>query len=946
MIKTTQDLNSNWFAVPEKENCRNKKDYYLSFDEENCVKTDIPATVKDLFPKASTAIWYYKRFNCDLTPDKDHRIYLEFQKVISLCEAWVNGIYVGKHLHSEEKFYFDVTDALKEGENLVALRVYGPVWGKDGEEGISMQTMPNFAQVYAYYTVIPLTGIYEKVSLVKKPLCSVKDLYINPDVKSKSVTVELTLENKSSQNESIEADFEIYDKGSLISSLSKAFSVKGEGRLTESVTLEMEDIRLWSPDDPYLYSINVSVKTKSTKETKQKRFGFKSLYIEDGWFILNGKRIFLTCAHSIEGKDAVVHAKTMGFKALRYLSAMPSEELLDFCDEIGMLVYEECAAAWGMQDYPDMPRHMSEYHDNMMCRDRSHVCVGIWGIFNEQAGPNKKMKSRRLSDTSKVFDFAVSYLPQMRRLDDTRLILLSSGRWDARADIGSFSNPGSKLWNCGWGKESPDFKNLEFEKAHRDIDPYIEGLGDNHVYPTVPIQNKVRDFIRTIGENTKPVFLSEYGVGAQFELYDLFIEQKKKSHKDHPSLSYYSIQIERMEQWIKKYSLEKIYPTPRDFLMASICSLSRQRRESIDPIRANPKLCGYSMTSFTISNEGVYYRSDALIPGIADALRDSFAPLKWSVFMDQTQLYSNTPFEVEAVLCNEDLLPAGEYSALLSVSGSKGVVFTKEYCFNYPDNKPLAASVIKDTLPGLPADKYVLSLHLKGEKQPTCSNKSFCVHELSKLPPLNGSFYIFGEAGAVKDLLLKHEMKLSPSAKKADVIIVGILPSDPFQRKEILDLAFQGKKTLVLDHGFWESANTSTQGFMQSVEYSSQGTDELAKIFGSCIYVRNWLYHLDSYVADNRIFEGLCNAGLLDMDEFRLVYPDRYLTETEAPKKTFCASFGSGLFAKDNCISALTMGEFDFGKGSVTVSTFKLIENALKDPVADRLIYNLLKYLT
>ena len=79
------------------------------------------------------------------------------------------------------------------------------------------------------------------------------------------------------------------------------------------------------------------------------------------------------------------------------------------------------------------------------------------------------------------------------------------------------------------------------------------------------------------------------------------------------------------------------------------------------------------------------------------------------------------------------------------------------------------------------------------------------------------------------------------------------------------------------------------------------------------------------------------------MDLFRRVYPDHYLIDTVKSKKTYCASFGSGLFAKDSCISALTMGEFEFGKGCVIVNTFKLLENVGTDPVADRIVYNAFK---
>ena len=939
MSKYKQLLNDKWYARTEPEGVEDIAPYCACYDGDSCVPTDIPALVKDLFPTASTPIWYYKTFRNELSADEYHRIYLSFDRVVCLCEAYVNGVKVGKHVHSEEKFEFDITDALREGENLIALRVYGPIWGKEGIDGIAMNTMPNFAQVYSYYTVIPMTGIYGGVSLIKKPICAIKDIYVNPCVETKSVSVELTLENGGRVGNNAEIEYKVYDKGMLINSLSDTLSIEAGKVLTSTVNIPMKDVRLWSPDDPYLYTLSVSVKTPLTEETQQKRFGFKSLCVEEGWFMLNGKRTWLTCAHAIESKEAVVHAKAMGFKALRYLTAMPSEEILDFCDEVGMMVYEECAVAWGMQDYPEMPDHMSAYLDNMIRRDRSHVSVGIWGIFNEQAGPNKVMRSRKLADTAKVFDFAVSYLPKMRRLDNTRLILLSSGRWDARADIGSFSNPGSSEWNFGWGGEAPDAQLGEFKKCDQNIDPYISPMGDNHVYPTVPLQNDVRNFVRNIGKGTKPVFLSEYGVGTQMDLHDLYFDQVSTCHKDHPSVPYYRIQMKRLDEWIEKYGMAHVYPSPRDFLMASVCAGAEQRRESIDPIRANPQLCGYSLTSFTISNEGVYYRNGSFIPGIVDALRDSFAPLKWSIFMDKTQMYAGEPFEIEVVLCNEDALPAGDYSAVLSITGSDGVAFRKSYSFVYPEGKPLAASVIRAEIDGLPADKYTVSVWLNDHRQPTCDKKSFRVHELSGLPRLNGSIYTVGDMGRVEDLLRSHGMTVASSAETADMIVVGKLSDGENRQKEILSMALNGKRVIILDGRFWESANTSAQEFMQSIDYSSKS--DAGNTFGNCIYVRNWLYHLDSYIADKKVFDGLADIGLLDMDLFRRVYPDRYLIDTAKPKKTYCASFGSGLFAKDNCISALAMGEFELGKGSVTVNTFKLLENAGADPIADRMIYNL-----
>ena len=184
------------------------------------------------------------------------------------------------------------------------------------------------------------------------------------------------------------------------------------------------------------------------------------------------------------------------------------------------------------------------------------------------------------------------------------------------------------------------------------------------------------------------------------------------------------------------------------------------------------------------------------------------------------------------------------------------------------------------------------------------------------------------------------------SAENAEIIVVGTLAGSPEEirnrQAEILQLAWNGKRVLVLDDRFWDTANTSAQQFMQSIDYNTENTDDLTSVFGRRIYVRNWLYHMDSYIADADVFAGLADVGLLDMDLFRRVYPDHYLIGTAKTETTLCASFGSGLFAQDNCIAALAMGRMAFGAGSVTVNTFKLLENIGTDPVADRILYNLI----
>jgi hypothetical protein len=136
-------------------------------------------------------------------------------------------------------------------------------------------------------------------------------------------------------------------------------------------------------------------------------------------------------------------AKVAGYNCVRFIAGMGLSEQMDFADEIGLMVYEECLAGWNLGDSPDMKRRFELSVREMILRDRNHPSITIWGLLNETGdGP--------------VFRTAVESLKLVRELDDTRLVLLSSGRWDCHPNIGSVSNPGSDRWEHEWGGEAPD----------------------------------------------------------------------------------------------------------------------------------------------------------------------------------------------------------------------------------------------------------------------------------------------------------------------------------------------------------------------------------------------------------------------------------------------------------------------------------------------------------
>ena len=131
----------------------------------------------------------------------------------------------------------------------------------------------------------------------------------------------------------------------------------------------------------------------------------------------------------------LINQKMMRFNAIRFIAGVAKRYQLDLADEIGLMVYEESNAAWLLGDSPKMKERYDESVFGMIRRDRNHPSVAFWGLLNETVdGP--------------VFRHAVEVLPEVRKLDDTRVIMLNSGRFDNAGGI-----PGIEAWR---DSERPD----------------------------------------------------------------------------------------------------------------------------------------------------------------------------------------------------------------------------------------------------------------------------------------------------------------------------------------------------------------------------------------------------------------------------------------------------------------------------------------------------------
>jgi hypothetical protein len=202
-------------------------------------------------------------------------------------------------------------------------------------------------------------GIWYGVSLEVRPRVYLEDVFLLPSAPSGELTVKVTLsEPPKSENASLTVS--VRD-----SSRSDAVVAKGGCSLpcdaTEAeVKVTVPTPRLWSLESPSLYPVEVLLSTPEGEDRITQKTGFRTFELQDGYFYLNGKRLFLKSAHTGNAfpvgqmhpvypdqmRRDMIYAKASGFQMLRAISGMFRPEQIALADEIGLLLYEECFASW------------------------------------------------------------------------------------------------------------------------------------------------------------------------------------------------------------------------------------------------------------------------------------------------------------------------------------------------------------------------------------------------------------------------------------------------------------------------------------------------------------------------------------------------------------------------------------------------------------------------
>ena len=331
--------------------------------------------------------WYRKAI--DLPADLgDRRVIIEFDGIYHRSEIWCNGHYCGGRPYGYTSTAYDLTPYIRPDQpTVVAVRV-------------DNSRQPNSR----WYSG---SGIYRHVWLtVAEPIrVGHWGTYITtPEVTSEraGIDCEITLVNDALTDAAAEVLASVVDEPTC-KPAKAAVSIASAGTSSAKLHLELPSPRLWSPDEPTLYTLRVQVfRDGQMIDEYDTRFGVRSIRFDaNEGFFLNGKNLKLRgvnehhdagCLGAAVPDDVLRRRlrilKKMGCNAIRVAHNPASPTLLDLCDEYGFMVVEDAFDEW--RDGKTPFGYQLEWDDwwerdlvDMIRRDRNHPCVVMWSVGNE-----------------------------------------------------------------------------------------------------------------------------------------------------------------------------------------------------------------------------------------------------------------------------------------------------------------------------------------------------------------------------------------------------------------------------------------------------------------------------------------------------------------------------------------------------------------------------------
>ena len=417
-------------------------------------------------------VWFKKSFQA--VPMKDYKTLLYFGAVNYDCHVWVNGKKAGHHVGGFTAFNYDISDLLVEGENTVIVKV---------DNKRHADAVPTLIFDWWNYG-----GITRDVKLVKVPKVYLED-YSLQLVKSEGVKNKYRQICFSAKLSQAEIGHQVLIHIPELQ-LKQLLTTDAEGQVTAMLRVPAKKLQLWSPENPRLYRVELSLDNSTIGD----EIGFRTIETRDKQILLNGMPIFLKGisiheekpngggrANSAEDARTLLSwAKELGCNFVRLAHYPHNEYMVREAEKMGILVWSEIPCYWTIAwTNPETLANAKGQLRDMIARDHNRANVIIWSIANET--PHSAQRDTFLGNLAQY----------ARSLDNTRLISMAM-------EVTGQSNYVNRL--------------------NDNMNEYVDVVSFNQYIGWYRDVNDAPKMKWEIPYN-KPVIISEFGGGARYGLH-------------------------------------------------------------------------------------------------------------------------------------------------------------------------------------------------------------------------------------------------------------------------------------------------------------------------------------------------------------------------------------------------------------------------------------------
>lgn len=374
-------------------------------------------------------IWYRRTFIVE--PRADERVLVHFEGIDYQSSVWVNGTHLGDHEGSQARFSVDVTDAAREGENVLVVRA---VDARSLEQPRGKQDWQAEPHAIWYWRT---SGIWRSVWLERVPAVRLESIVLRPDDDLSSVRFEARVAGALESGTCLELEF--HHEGRLLARSSQEFisDVARGGTVLVHPGIGVEPESLWwTPESPVLIDVRARlVHDELVLDTVDSYLGLRTVSYDSTCVLLNGRPYFLRLVleqgywpdtHLASPSAAALRrevelVKELGFNGIRMHQTSADPRFLALCDRLGLVVLADSAAAYEFSDL-SLSRTVADM-TALVRRDINHPSVIGWVPFNESWGLPALTTDAAQRDAVRALTTLV------RALDPSRLVVGNDG-WE------------------------------------------------------------------------------------------------------------------------------------------------------------------------------------------------------------------------------------------------------------------------------------------------------------------------------------------------------------------------------------------------------------------------------------------------------------------------------------------------------------------------------------